>query len=179
LLSVTRLVPRKGVDKVIAALPAIAARFSDVVYLIAGDGPQLPALRSLARASGVEEFVRFAGPLPHGETANYYNAADIVLLPNRAEEGEADGLPLVFLEANACAKPVIGGRAGGTAEIVQDGENGLVVDGADVKAIEAAIDRLLSDEKLRTAMGQKGLEMAQGWGWASRAETFLRLCRSG
>lgn len=177
LLSVTRLVPRKGVDKVIQALPAVAARFPDVIYLVVGDGPQRAALQSLAEAMGVKDRVCFAGPLPHGETVDYYNAADIVLLPNRAEEGEADGLPLVFLEANACGKPVIGGEAGGTAEIVRNGENGLVVDGTDVKAIEAAICRLLSDEKCRAAMAAKGLEMAQGWGWQERTRTFLQLCR--
>jgi phosphatidylinositol alpha-1,6-mannosyltransferase len=179
LLSLTRLVPRKGVDRVIEALPAIAARFADVIYVVVGDGPQAPALRSLAQVKGVEDRVRFVGPVAFAETADFYNAADIVLLPNRAEAGEADGLPLVFLEANACAKPVIGGMAGGTAEVVHQGENGLVIDGNDVGAVETSVCELLADDDRRMAMGQAGLKMAQGWGWQERARAFVRLCREG
>lgn len=177
LLTVTRLVPRKGVDTVLEALPAVARKFPDVAYLIVGEGPQQQALHQMAQGLGIADRVTFTGAIGHGRTADFYNAAEIVVLPNRAEGGEADGLPLVFLEANACAKPVIGGKAGGTAEIVHDGENGLLVDGGDAAEIEAAICALLGDETRRRAMGQKGFEMAQNWGWGSRTQQFLEACR--
>jgi phosphatidylinositol alpha-1,6-mannosyltransferase len=177
LLTVTRLVPRKGVDKVLAALPAVVRKFPDISYLIVGDGPQLAALQQMAQGSGIADLVKFASRVDHGRIVEFYNAADIVLLPNRAESGEADGLPLVFLEANACAKPVIGGRAGGTAEIIRDGENGLIVDGGNEAEIAVAICQLLGDEKRSRAMGQKGFEMAQNWGWGSRTQQFLAACR--
>jgi phosphatidylinositol alpha-1,6-mannosyltransferase len=177
LLTVTRLVPRKGVDKVLEVLPAVLRKFPDIAYLIVGDGPQLAVLQQMAQESGIADLVKFASQIDHNMIADFYRAADIVLLPNRAEGGEADGLPLVFLEANACAKPVIGGQAGGSAEIIRDGENGLVVDGGDVAKIAYAICQLLRDEKLRDAMGQKGFEMAQNWGWGSRTQQFLEACR--
>ena len=178
LVTITRLVPRKGVDRVIEAMPAVARRFPDVFYLIVGDGPQHSALQALAATLGVADRVAFVGAVPHDATVNFYRCADTVLLANREEKDEADGLPLVFLEANACGKPVIGGRAGGTAEVIRDGENGFLVDGCDVGAIEAAICRLLDDAALRAAMGQKGLQMAQAWGWRERANLFLQICRS-
>ncbi len=176
LLTVTRLVPRKGVDKVLEALPAVLRKFPDIAYLIVGDGPQLAALQQIAQGSGIADLVKFASHIDHGRIADFYNAAEIILLPNRQEGGEADGLPLVFLEANACAKPVIGGKAGGTAEIIRNGENGLIVDGGNEAEITAAICQLLDDEKRRCAMGQKGLEMAQNWGWVSRTRQFLGAC---
>jgi phosphatidylinositol alpha-1,6-mannosyltransferase len=178
LVTVTRLVPRKGVDKVLEAMPAVARLFPRAVYLIAGDGPQRSELEALAGKLGIADRVIFAGAVPHDETVDFYACADLVLLPNREEKGDADGLPLVFLEAGACAKPVIGGHAGGTAEVIHDGENGFVVDGRDVAAIEAAICRLLANDDLRAVMGQKGLQMAQSWGWRSRAKLFLQTCRS-
>lgn len=178
LVTVTRLVPRKGVDKVLEAMPAVARLFPRALYLIVGDGPQRGALEALAAKLDIADRVTFAGSVPHEETVNFYRSADLVILPNREEEGEADGLPLVFLEASACAKPVIGGQAGGTVEVIHDGENGFVVDGRDVRAIEAAIGRLLANGDLRAAMGKKGLQLAQGWGWCGRTELFLRACRS-
>jgi len=179
LLTVSRLVPRKGVDMVLQALPAIARKFPDVLYLVAGGGPQRRDLQQMAEALGVAHQVRFAGIVEHAQTQDVYNAAELVLLPNREEAGEADGLPLVFLEANACAKPVIGGRAGGTPEIVRDGENGALVDGRNAGEIADAVRRLLGDESSRKAMGKRALGMAQDFGWPARAQHFLDACEGG
>jgi phosphatidylinositol alpha-1,6-mannosyltransferase len=176
-LTVTRLVPRKGVDKVLEALPRIAGKFPDLLYLVVGDGPQHATLEARAQMLGITHLVRFMGAVGHSATSDFYNAAELVVMPNREDAGEADGLPLVFLEANACAKPVIGGKAGGTPEILRDGENGILVDGGDAGAIEIALDRLLSDERLRTRMGQKALQMAQSWDWSERTKAFLNVCR--
>ncbi len=177
LLTVSRLVPRKGVDKVLEALPVVAGQFPNLLYAVVGDGPQRRALEQKAQALGIASMVRFFGAIAHSQTREFYNAAELVLLPNREEAGEADGLPLVFLEANACAKPVIGGKAGGTPEILRDGENGVLVDGNDPGAIAVALRDLLGNQEMRTAMGQRGFEMARDWGWAARAAAFLRLCR--
>ena len=178
LLTVTRLVPRKGVDRVLQALPAIARKFPDMLYLIAGDGPQREELQHMAAALGVAHLVRFAGVVEHSHTRDFYNAADLVLLPNREEGGEADGLPLIFLEANACGKPVIGGKAGGTPEIVRDGENGLLVDGSSPGEIEKAVCDLLGDDNRRKAMGERALQTAQACGWRMRAKSFLAACEA-
>jgi phosphatidylinositol alpha-1,6-mannosyltransferase len=177
ILTVTRLVARKGVDMALKALPAVISLFPDVLYLIVGDGPQRAELQAFAAKLGIADWVKFTGAVSHDDTVDFYRSADLVLLPNRKEKNEADGLPLVFLEAAACAKPAIGGRAGGTAEAVIHGSNGLVVDGQDVEAITAAICNLLRDGNRRQAMGRKGLAMAQNWGWETRAGKFLATCR--
>jgi phosphatidylinositol alpha-1,6-mannosyltransferase len=177
LLTVTRLVPRKGVDKVLEAMPAVIRRFPRALYLIVGDGPQRGALAEAANRLGIADRVMFAGAVSHDETVNFYRSADLVVLPNREETGEADGLPLVFLEAGACGRPVIGGKAGGTAEIVCDGENGLLVDGRNTSEIEQAVCQLLGDEARRKSMGEAALRMAQSWGWPARARVFLDACK--
>jgi phosphatidylinositol alpha-1,6-mannosyltransferase len=177
LLTVTRLVPRKGVDKMLEAMPAVARRFPRALYLVAGDGPQMSELAAIANRLGVADRVIFAGAVSHDETVNFYRSAELVVLPNREEGGEADGLPLVFLEAGACGKPVIGGKAGGTAEIVRDGENGLLVDGCNRREIEDAVCQLLDDETRRKTMGERALQMAQSWGWPARSLVFLKACK--
>lgn len=178
ILAPTRLVPRKGVDRLIAAMPAIRARHPDAILLVAGDGPQRVALEAMAAQSGGAEAVRFLGAVPAEDMPALYALAEFVALPNRAEPGESDGTPLVFLEANACGRPVIGGRAGGTPEAVQDGRNGLLVEGDDVAAIAAAVLRLLDDPALAARLARGGLEAAREAGWASRTDAFLALCRA-
>jgi phosphatidylinositol alpha-1,6-mannosyltransferase len=177
ILAPTRLVARKGVDRLIAGMAAIRARQPDAVLLVAGDGPQRAELECLAAAAGGTAAVRFAGAVPAGEMPALYALAELVALPNRAEPGESDGTPLVFLEANACGRPVIGGRAGGTAEAVQDGRNGLLVEGDDIPAIAAAVLRLLEDPALADQLAAGGLAAADEAGWGARAETFFAFCR--
>jgi phosphatidylinositol alpha-1,6-mannosyltransferase len=177
ILAPTRLVPRKGLDRLIAAMPAIRARHPAAILLVVGDGPQRAALEALAATRGGAAAIRFIGAVAAGEMPALYALAEFVALPNRAEPGETDGTPLVFLEANACGRPVIGGRAGGTAEAVRDGTNGLLVDGEDVAAIAAAALRLLDDPALAARLAAGGLEAAREAGWAACAAAFLALCR--
>jgi phosphatidylinositol alpha-1,6-mannosyltransferase len=176
ILAPTRLVPRKGVDRLIAALPAVLEGHPEALLLIAGDGPQRDALEALAAGHPA---VRFLGPVAAGDMPALYALAEIVALPNRAEPGESDGAPLVFLEAGACGRPVIGGQAGGTAELVEDGVNGLLVDGESVPAIAAALLRLLEDRGLAARLAAGGLARARAAGWEARAARFLSLCRDG
>lgn len=176
ILAPARLVPRKGIDRLIAALPLIRAAHPDIALLVAGDGPQRAALQQLAAASGCAEAVRWAGAVPAADMPGFYALAEFAALPNRAEPGESDGVPLVFLEANACGRPVIGGRAGGTAEVVTDEVNGLLVDGNDPAAIAAACLRLLADPALAARLRTGALTAAAASGWAGRAGCFLALC---
>ena len=176
ILSASRLVERKGIDRTLEALALLLPHHPDLIYLIVGGGEQEQYLRTACAKLGIEHAVIFAGAVPYSDMPVYYALAEIVVLPNRAAPGDEDGLPLVFLEANACAKPVIGGRAGGTAEAVTDGVNGILVDGQDPVAIAAAIDRVLSDSELRARLVTGALEAAQISGWESRAVTFAQLC---
>ncbi|MBK1657559.1 glycosyltransferase family 4 protein [Paracraurococcus ruber] len=176
ILAPTRLVPRKGVDRLIEAMPAIRAGCPEALLLVAGDGPQRPALEALAMATGSASDVLFLGAVPTQEMSTLYSITELVALPNRFEPGESDGTPLVFLEANACGRPVIGGRAGGTAEAVEDGRNGLLVDGKDPAAIAASVLRVLQDQALAGRLATGALAAARTAGWPARTAAFLALC---
>ncbi|MCU0886664.1 MAG: glycosyltransferase family 4 protein [Rubritepida sp.] len=172
ILAAARLVPRKGVDRLIEALPAVLAQEPRAALLVVGDGPQRPALE--AAAAGLP--VHFAGAVPAAEMPALYALAEVFALPNRAEPGESDGLPLVFLEAQASGLPVLGGRAGGTAEAVRDGETGLLVAGEDAAEVARGVLRLLQDGALAQRLAAAGRAAAQQRGWAARASAFLELC---
>ncbi len=179
-VTVSRLVARKGVDRVIEALPAIGAAVPEVHYLVVGDGPQREELGSLAGRLGLSERVTFLGAAPQAEIPRHLSLCEVFVMPNRRlENGEEDGFGLVFLEANACGLPVIGGNAGGVPEVVRHGENGLLVDGNSVPAIAEAVTRVLTDRQLSARLAANGRERALRSGWESRAEAFLRACRGG
>jgi phosphatidylinositol alpha-1,6-mannosyltransferase len=174
ILAPTRLVPRKGVDRLIQAMPAILRAHPDALLVVAGDGPQRAELEALAAGNAG---VRFLGAVATPQMPWLYAEAEIVALPNRAEPGESDGAPLVFLEAGACRRPVVGGLAGGTAELVEDGVNGLLVDGESTQAVAAALLRLLGDPPLAGRLAQAGFARSRAAGWEARVAAFLALCR--
>jgi glycosyltransferase involved in cell wall biosynthesis len=154
LLSVTRLAASegyKGVDTVIRALPRIAAAIPDAHYVIVGDGDDLPRLRAMSQERGVADRVHFLGRLSplSAELLACYANCDVFVLPSKGE-----GFGLVFLEAMALGKPVIGGAHGGTPDIIQDGETGYLVPHGDVARLVDVLARLLREEPLRTRMGQ-------------------------
>jgi phosphatidylinositol alpha-1,6-mannosyltransferase len=177
LLTLGRLSPRKGQDKVIAALPDLVGRFPDLVYLLAGDGPSREALAAQACDLGMAGRVIFAGSVSPRDVADTYALADIFIMANRTlPDGETEGFGLVFLEANACGIPVIAGRAGGSTDAVADGQNGLTVDGEDETMIAEAVTRLLTDAALRDRLVAQGLTTASMSAWQTRVQTFLRIC---
>ncbi|GAA4499483.1 glycosyltransferase family 4 protein [Actinoallomurus oryzae] len=160
ILSVSRLVARKGQDRLIRALPLVRRTVPDAVLLIVGSGPYEDRLRRLAG-----EGVVFAGPQPHEALPPFYAAADVFALPCRSRLGglEVEGLGIVFLEAAAAGLPVLAGDSGGAPEAVRDGETGHVVNGRSVPAIA---DRLIELLTAPGAMGEKGRAWACGeWHW--------------
>ena len=178
LVSVGRLVERKGIDHVLKALPAVLQAHPDVHFVVVGDGPYRPRLEEIAREEGVEDHVTFAGSVPADTLVDHYALGDLFVMPNRRlADGDTEGFGLVFLEANACGKPVIGGRAGGAVEAIQDGVSGLLVDGWSVAEIADAITRVLGDSTLYRKLQDGGLGLAGASGWDSRARQFRALCR--
>jgi phosphatidylinositol alpha-1,6-mannosyltransferase len=155
-LSVGRLQRRKGFDQVVRALPGLLDRGLDVHYAIIGIGDDQDYLQGLARDLGVSERLHLLGHVEPVDLPRWYNACDLFAMPNRDIHGDTEGFGLVFMEANACAKPVIAGRAGGTGSAVEDGLNGLRVDGESVGAVEASIARLLLDPGAARRMGEAG-----------------------
>jgi phosphatidylinositol alpha-1,6-mannosyltransferase len=157
LLTVGRLQRRKGHDKVIEALPVILKSVPDLVYLIAGDGEELAALRQLADDRGVSHVVRFLGRVEDADLPALYRLCDVFVMANRTMPGgDLEGFGIVFLEASACGKPVIGGRSGGTADSVREGVTGLLVDGASTEEIADAVVTLAGDAARRERMGREG-----------------------
>ncbi|MDE2515496.1 MAG: glycosyltransferase [Rhodospirillales bacterium] len=179
LLTVGRLYQRKGMDKVIEALPEVLARLPDLTYLLVGEGALRPTLEASVRRLGLGDRVVFAGAVADDELVDHYALGDVFIMANREmPDGDNEGFGLVFLEANACGVPVIAGRAGGSVDAVQDGVNGLVVDGNDVAMISAAILRLFEDEALRLRLAAQGLAIASAAGWDRRVDEFLALCEA-
>jgi phosphatidylinositol alpha-1,6-mannosyltransferase len=165
---VSRLVPRKGQDVLIRALPGLRRRFPDLALLIVGGGPYRDALARLAREHGVERDVVFTGSVPWEELPAHYDAGDVFSMPCRTRRAglEVEGLGIVYLEANATGLPVVAGDSGGSPDAVREGETGYVVDGTDVRAVSAALAPLLEDEELRRRVGAAGRTwVQQHWRW--------------
>jgi phosphatidyl-myo-inositol dimannoside synthase len=154
-LSVSRLVPRKGMDVLVEAAAALVPSFPDLTVVIAGDGRDRPRIEALTRARGAP--VHVIGKVPDESLPALYGAADIFVMACRDRwlGLEQEGFGIVFLEAAACAVPQIAGRSGGSAEAVVDGKTGLVVDDPrDPGALAVALRSLLVDEAARRRMGK-------------------------
>ena len=178
ILTVGRLVKRKGFDHSLEALARLAHEIPDFVYLVVGNGPEREALAAQAKRLGLADRVVFVGQVDNSELRHCYDLAEFFLMPNRdMPDGDTEGFGLVFLEANAAGKPVISGRAGGVPDAVNDGENGLTVNGHDPEDIAQAVRRLLTDDALRERLAEGGLERTRNAGWAQRASEFAALCR--
>lgn len=157
ILSISRLIPRKGQDTVLQALPAVLKAVPNALYVIVGDGPERGRLEQLAERLGVADYVRFVGSIPNTETQTYYRCCDVFVMPNRRmPNGDIEGFGLVFLEANACGKPVVGGRSGGAVDAIVDGETGYLVDPTSPDEVAERLIRLLLDPALAARLGEQG-----------------------
>jgi phosphatidylinositol alpha-1,6-mannosyltransferase len=158
ILTVGNLVERKGHDMVIRALPAVQKVIPDVTYLVVGDGRYRSHLEQLAVTMGVRNCVAFAGQVPDRDLPEIYSLCDVFVMPSRErlDQCDVEGFGLVYLEANACGKPVIGGRSGGIPDAIVDGVTGLLVEPHDPKEIANALIQLLRDRELSTRMGHEG-----------------------
>ena len=159
-VSVSRLVPRKGMDTLVQAAALLAARGRDLQVVIAGDGRDRGRLRSLAARTGAP--VRLVGRLGDDDVAALLGCADVfaMLCRTRWRGLEQEGFGIVYLEAAAAGVPQVAGRSGGAHEAVADGETGLVLDPATPGAAAEAIGALLDDGERRAAMGAAARQRA-------------------
>ena len=160
LLTVGRLVRRKGIDTVLRALPTIIQTCPDVAYVIAGTGPDRARLEQLATRIGIRERVQFVGEVDHDRLPLYYSAADLFVMPAREDPPDVEGFGLVFLEANACGTPVIGTRTGGIPDAVQDGETGLLIPPDAPDALSEATLHVLTTSGVAETLGRQGRHRA-------------------
>ncbi|HET6859791.1 MAG TPA: glycosyltransferase family 4 protein [Streptomyces sp.] len=175
---VSRLVPRKGQDTLILAMPRILRAVPDAVLLIVGGGPYAKELSKLAAETGVTDSVRFTGAVPWAELPAHYGAGDVFAMPCRTRRGglDVEGLGIVYLEASATGLPVVAGDSGGAPDAVLEGETGWVVRGGSAEESADRIVTLLQDPELRRRMGERGREwVEEKWRWDLLAQKLKAL----
>jgi phosphatidyl-myo-inositol dimannoside synthase len=180
IVCVSRLVPRKGQDTLIRALPAVRRAVPDATLLIVGRGRYLDELTALARRFGVAEHVVLTGGVPYAELPAHYAAGDVFAMPCRTRRAgmDVEGLGIVYLEASAVGLPVVAGDSGGAPDAVRDGETGYVVPGGHEAALVGRLVPLLQDADLRSRLGTAGRAWVErDWPWgvlAARLTEWLQ-----
>jgi phosphatidylinositol alpha-1,6-mannosyltransferase len=175
IVSIGRLVARKGSDQLIKAMPEVLQQFPKSKLLLVGTGNYQKRLEKLVCNLKVQDSVIFTGRVEHDLLPDYYRLGDIFAAPCRSRYGglEVEGLGIVYLEASACGVPVIAGKSGGAPDAVLDGKTGLLVNGRDHREVGAALIKLLSDLPLRQKMGADGrVWMEQLWSWEGIGARF-------
>jgi len=177
LATVGRLVRKKGHDTILSCLPQVVKEFPTLRYLIVGDGPERSRLQELTASLGLTEQVVFTGNVPHEQLGDYYRAADIFCMVNQMDAtGDVETFGMVFLEANATGKPVIGGRSGGTSQSILDGETGFLCEPEQPAQAASYILLLLRDVALRERIGMAGFQrVRQDFDWNSRAAQLFEI----
>lgn len=173
-LCIGRLIPRKGFQFLIRALPQILDRVKQKFEIeIVGDGPYEEELRTLAKELNVDPYVHFTGSVKYQELPQKYRNADMFILPSLAE-----GMPLVVLEAMGTGLPIIASRVQGIDELVADDVNGALFDPADVDGLAECIIKLINGGQNRLEMGKASIEKLkqnERYNWKNIADEYLTL----
>ncbi len=177
----------KGHDVALRALPSVVARVPNLTYLIVGDGDDRPRLERLSQELELVEHVVFTGKVTDGELAALYRQSEVFLLPARTvidkHHPKGEGFGIVYLEAMAFGKPVIGPNYGAPAEIIRHEKHGLLVDPEDPAAVAEALLRLLTCPEWAVEMGKAGSEWVKRQysydSFRERLRGVLDLCRNG
>jgi phosphatidyl-myo-inositol dimannoside synthase len=146
----------KGLDHLVAAMSILKNELPDLRLVAIGSGDDLNRIRTMARDDGLGDRVQFLSSVSRPELASYYAHCDLFALPSAGE-----GFGLVFLEAMAFGKSVIGGAHGGTPDVVEDGKTGYLVRHGDLPQLCGAIRRLIENETLRRKLGERGRDFVQ------------------
>lgn len=171
LLSASRLIPTKGIDLNLYALKALVSRYGDLLYLIIGDGPIRQELEQLVTNLDLKKYVEFIGQLPHRQVMEYMSICKIFSMPSWQET-----FGLVYIEAMAHAKVVIGVRGQGVDGIVEHGKTGMLVKPRDVDSLVEALDFLLSHPEEARAMGERACRLVlENYTWERCAQQTLQL----
>ncbi len=174
ILTVARLGEHKGHANVIRALPQVLEKVSEAIYLVVGPGEEESRLNGLVKKLGLNDRVIFTGEVEEEELPLYYAACDVFIMPS-----DIEGFGIVFLEANACGKPVIGGKVGGITDAIIDGATGLLVDPFDINQIANALIKLLTKPGLAQKLGEKGRErIEKELNWKRMAQRIRKIIRN-
>jgi phosphatidylinositol alpha-1,6-mannosyltransferase len=176
-LSVGRLVPRKGFDTLIEAFSKLdQTKFARVKLVIVGEGPDKPRLEQIVADNYMQTTVKWLGAVDDKSLPALYAGAEFFALTPRDVDGDIEGFGIVYLEAAAVGKPALGTRTGGVAEAIVHEETGLLVDADDVSGVASGLARLLTDEPLRQRLGTQALARVRGnFQWQKRVEALESL----
>ena len=175
IVSVGRLVHRKGQDHLIESMPEILEVVPNAHLLLVGQGPYRDYLQQLVTKNALEDSVTFIGRIQYADLPQYICVGDIFAMPSRSRLMglEVEGLGIVYLEASACGLPVLAGNSGGAPDAVLHNETGLVVDGTDNKQIATAAIELLTKEDSARKMGEVGRQwIIDKWRWEIWSKDF-------
>ena len=178
IVSVGRLVHRKGQDTLVESLPTILSHVADAHLLFIGEGPYKSHLQKRADDLGVSHAISFIGRIQYAELPRYICIGDIFAMPSRSRLAglEVEGLGIVYLEASACGLAVIGGTSGGAPDAVLEGETGFAVDGRSSAEVAAAAVKLLLNPELAQKMGKRGRQwIIDEWRWELWSRRFAAL----
>ncbi|MCP4749893.1 MAG: glycosyltransferase family 4 protein, partial [Proteobacteria bacterium] len=165
ILSVGRLTKRKGHIQVLKALPYLISKYPHLHYLIAGTGEESERLKRYIDEKRLTRHVTFAGDVDDAELRALYWSCEVFVLANRMLASDVEGFGMVFLEAGAAGKPVIGGRSGGAVEAVQDGVTGYLVDTEEPREIADGIDKVFRNADTSRSLGRNGRSWARLFLW--------------
>jgi len=174
-LTIARLVKRKGVDQMLVALPEIIRQVPNVIYVIVGEGPDVKYLKNIQRSLGDDyaENIVFLGKIHDYDKYAWLALCNIFAVPSRQADGDFEGFGIVFLEAALFGKVVIGGNSGGVPDAIQDNASGFLVNPEDPEDIADKIVTLAKDKKLRDKMGEYARERAiKEFNWEKQANLF-------
>jgi len=175
LLTVGRVVARKGHQTVLRALRVIRAAVGPVRYVIVGRGPHEDYLRRIVERRRLGELVTWAGAVPQERLAAFYHLSDLFVMCSCPVRGQpTEGLGLVYLEANACGKPVLGADTGGVSDAIAQDVNGLLIAPGDIPSCAAAAIKVLGDPADTARLGEAGRRRVQEqFLWRHVAERFM------
>ena len=178
IVSVGRLVHRKGQDYLIEAMPEILKSIPQAHLLLVGEGPYREHLQTLVKKHNLEASVTFIGRIQYKDLPTYICVGDIFAMPSRSRLMglEVEGLGIVYLEASSCGLPVLAGDSGGAPDALVQNETGLVVNGTDDQQIATAAINLLTDIELSKKMGLAGRQwIIDNWRWEIWSKDFEKL----
>lgn len=177
IFGIGRLIERKGFDKAIEAISIVKEKGYNVHYIIAGVGDTHNVLQKIIEKLNLNSTVTLVGKVSHEELTAFYQYSDIFLMPNRElDNGDTEGFGLVFLEANAFKKPVIGGSYGGAVDAIIHNKTGLLVDSKSTNEIADALIKLIEDETLRNELGENGYQWVKQNDVKIKVDEFLSYC---
>lgn len=174
ILTISRLVKRKGIDTVLEAMEKVIKEIPETHYLIVGEGVDRERLEAIIDRKKLANSVTFTGKVPYDKINAYYNIGDIFVMPSKTNPPDIEGFGIVFLEANACGLPVIGSDSGGIPSAIKNGKTGFIVPEENPDLLADRMIRLLRDSGLCEKIGNEGRKwVVEEANWTTQSKKLI------